>query len=349
MIEGISKVEATNGPTAQGHTGVRASVVIPALNEARVIGECLQSLARMRLPGGPIEVIVVDNGSNDRTLEIVESFRCSLNLTVLTRPGISVSAVRNCGAAAASGEMLAFLDADCVVPETWLTNAADELAKPGYALVGAFYSIPLGSSWVATTWCHHISRQPNGEVPYLGAHNLVLRRSTFQKIGGFDESLETNEDYEFCKRVTAAKLKVFASEALSVVHLGTPQTLADFFKRERWHGRHVIKVFMRDVRELANIRAVLFSVYCLSLAILFVSGLVGIALGRQATLAWMSLGALAIGAMFLSVLSTLRSQRWSEAASLTVLFLTWGVARATSLLDLLIPRRLLGRKWQSKQ
>jgi len=329
--------------------GARVSVVIPALNEERHIGDCLASLARLHsAAAGAIEVIVVDNGSTDKTVDIAESFRHSLDVRVIRRPGVSVSAARNCGASHANGELLAFLDADCVVPEGWLESAGAQLALPGCGLVGAFYTLPAGSSWVATTWAGHLSRVPNGEVSYVGAHNMVLCRSVFHRVGGFDESLQTNEDYEFCQRIAAAGLKVFACDAASVIHLGTPQSLGDFFRRERWHGRHVVKVFLRNISKLHNCRAVLFAVFTLAAVAAMFVGIVAAMAGGSAVLAWASLLAWFVVSLALSVWSMRRTRTWGRVPPLMILFLTWGLARAVALVDTALPSALLKRKWESR-
>jgi glycosyltransferase involved in cell wall biosynthesis len=97
------------------------------LNEESVIAQCLASLKQQKLPSASFEVIVVDNGSTDRTREIARSFGGWLPVTVLERSGVRISALRNFGAAMARGEFLAFLDADCVAPHHWLQQIVDLL------------------------------------------------------------------------------------------------------------------------------------------------------------------------------------------------------------------------------
>src|SRR4051812_298488 len=84
---------------------VSISVIIPALNEEKMNGRCLESLAGLDFPGGGFEVLLVDNGSTDRTLEIAKSFQSRLNLRVMEKAGVRISALRNLGAREAHGAM----------------------------------------------------------------------------------------------------------------------------------------------------------------------------------------------------------------------------------------------------
>ena len=85
---------------------VSISIIIPALNEEKMIGRCLESLSQLAFPQDRFEVLVVDNGSRDNTLAIVESFKDRLNLKVLQQAGVRISALRNLGARTASGDIL---------------------------------------------------------------------------------------------------------------------------------------------------------------------------------------------------------------------------------------------------
>src|SRR3989304_3915286 len=99
---------------------MRVSFIVPALNEEAFIGACLESIQAQQLPPGvdDLEILVVDNLSSDRTAAIAERG----GARVLHIPPKTVSASRNYGAAAASGELLAFVDADCQLHRTWLAH-----------------------------------------------------------------------------------------------------------------------------------------------------------------------------------------------------------------------------------
>lgn len=326
-----------NAPSNSGT--LRVSVIVPALNEARVIGQCLGALARQSLARGAFEVILVDNGSSDETLEIARRFQASLNLTVLEKRDVHISALRNHGAAAARGEFLAFLDADCIAPPDWLSQAADRLSAPGAGVVGAHYAIPPASSWVARAWYEDLRTVKQGRVSYVPAGCLLVSRELFFEVGGFDESIQTSEDCEFCQRVSAAGFPVEAFPSLSVVHLGTPQTVAAFFGKQRWHGADVHGVFLRNMRNSSNARATLFALCTLCGLAALVAGVpaallsgIYVAAAAPALLLLMGMALLAVRA------ATLR-KRWSVVAPLTLLYLAYGLARALCLLGISGPRR----------
>src|ERR1700674_5334609 len=101
--------------TEPSRTPCLFSIVIPVRNEEENIRRCLDSVRCLKFAPELFEVIVVDNGSTDRTKEVASAFKEFLPLQVLDRPDGYIAAVRNAGAAAARGRYLAFLDADCEV------------------------------------------------------------------------------------------------------------------------------------------------------------------------------------------------------------------------------------------
>lgn len=309
------------------------SVVIPVRNEEENIRKCLDSLRRMNFAPKQFEVIVVDNGSTDRTKEVALTFKESLSLHVLDRPNVYIAAVRNTGAAVARGRYVAFLDADCEVRPDWLSIAAEVLSEDDCGVSGAFYLIPAGSSWIARHWYQIRDVKPAGEVSYLPAGDLFVSRQVLDKIHGFDESIQTNEDYEFCQRIRAAGLPIRCEPRLSVVHWGTPQSLSAFFKKNRWHGTHVFRVFLRNLPALHNFKAVALAVYTLVCVLGVLAGaLVGIRSGDFRILGAFILATLS-PAVLLGFHAAISSRRLQAALPMTVLYLTYAFARACCLVD----------------
>src|ERR1700759_5269748 len=131
---------------------VSISVIIAALNEERMIGKCLDWLTKLYFAREGFEVILVDNGSRDRTLEIAESFKDRLNIRILQVKGVRISALRNTGARAAQGGIVAFLDADCLALNDWLDRIFTLAPTDGVGVIGAHYLLPEDSTWVGRTW-----------------------------------------------------------------------------------------------------------------------------------------------------------------------------------------------------
>ena len=309
------------------------SIIIPAKNEASMIGRCLDAVANQSLSPSQLEVIVVDNGSSDGTVEIANSFASRIQVQVVHKHGGYVSAVRNAGADVARGGIIAFLDADCLIGRNWAEQAIDTLRDPNIGAVGGPV-LPAGSTWVARSWFDNAVVVKVGKVKHLGTAALALRREVFEHIGRFDEALETNEDFELCLRVRQEGLSIYSVPALAVTHLRTPETLKQFFLRERWHGTHVFRVFLNHVGELANVKAVGFSFFTLFC-------LIGIIVGAYCSVKGSASLLIASALLLLAVciLLTIRMLRKHHSeptlnlfVSLLVLHLAYGIARASSLL-----------------
>jgi glycosyltransferase involved in cell wall biosynthesis len=312
---------------------VKISVIIPTLNEEAMIGRCLESLVQTGFPKDQFEVIVVDNGSADRTVEVAREFTPSLSLEVFSQRNAHISALRNLGASAARGDILAFLDADCLASSMWLSAALRLLSDPNAGVEGAHYQIPTDSTWVGRFWYQDRVADRIGNVSYVPAGDLLIRRDAFFQVGGFDESIQTNEDFELCQRVLAAGLPVRSHPDLRVVHLGTPRTLRSFYRKQRWHGTHVVTVFLRDPQKKKNRRPILFSFYTLvCLAALTGATLAGIA-GASWKIAEVSIAALMAPVFSLALLRSGLRGKWLEVFPLTLLYLAFGIARAACLLD----------------
>jgi len=308
------------------------SVIVPALNEESVIGRCLASLQRQDLPAATFEVIVVDNGSVDRSAEIARRFDGPLSVTVVERRGVRISALRNFGAALARGEFLAFLDADCVAPKHWLRQTADLLRADGSRIVGAQYRIPPNSSWVAKAWYGDLWRMKAGPVSYVPGGDLAIRRELFLNLGGFDETIVTSEDTEFCERAAASSTAILAVPSLSVVHLGTPQTLAGFYRKQSWHGVNVHRLFLRDIWHSKSRKAMFFAVYMLAAMAAAAAAVFAGAVTRSIPEALAGAVVLGLGPLALAMLASAQRKTWNYLLPLTVLYAAYGVARAMCLL-----------------
>jgi len=233
----------------------KASIIIPALNEERHIGRCIKAIHELDTGAMKVEAIVVDNGSADRTVEIARG----LGVTVLIKPEVNVSAVRNYGVENSSGDLLAFVDADCMVSKGWLKSAVRTMKAESADAVGSFHVIPEDSGWVGRTAELVQAMKVGSDVRYIPSGNLLVKRACFEAIGGFAPSLETSEDVDFCNRLRKHGYKMFLNPEISSVHMGSPSGIAEMFSRELWHGKSMCTVFFRDLLAVRNLRLFLFS------------------------------------------------------------------------------------------
>jgi GT2 family glycosyltransferase len=250
-----------------------ASFIVPVRDNAERLARCLASIRANRWRGA-VEVIVVDNGSSDGSADVARR----MGATVLHMPGERVARLRNAGAERASGEVLAFVDADHVIDPGWLAAAMETLSRSDIAAAGAAYVSP-GSTWVQRAYDRFRVRTPGvTDVDWLGAGNLAVRRDAFREIGGFDERLQTCEDVDLCNRLQAWGWRVVTDDRLHSVHLGDPASLRAVLLGELWRGRDNITATLRGPFTLRAYRSLLISLLCLLL-------LVGLTVGLL-TLAW---------------------------------------------------------------
>jgi hypothetical protein len=188
-----------------------------------------------RAGGG--EVIVADHGSRDSTAALARWLGAKV---VDASSARTIAAVRNLGAAAASGRVLAFLDADCVVDEGWLEAGLrlfDECPDAGAA--GLPPRAPRDEAWIARASALFASpRAPLAReaTRWLPSANLLVRREAFEEVGGFDPALATCEDYDLSLRIRSAGFELLRDPALGAVHLREPASLSGLFRKERWRG-----------------------------------------------------------------------------------------------------------------
>ncbi|MCB9948064.1 MAG: glycosyltransferase [Rhodospirillaceae bacterium] len=191
------------------------SVVVVARNEERKIGACMRSLAGQHYPAGRVEIILVDDGSTDATVDVARA--ASPGLRVVSNPGRSISANRNVGWRAARSGLVAFLDADCEAPQDWLDRQAGALAglPPTAAAVGGGNRPPTGEtpfydalavaldSWVgsrnSTQGRVLATARPVHHLPGL---NVLIRRTALEAVGGYDERFaRMGEDEDLSTRL----------------------------------------------------------------------------------------------------------------------------------------------------
>lgn len=207
------------------------SVVIPTYNEEKDISNCLESLQKQNYPKNKIDIIIVDDGSTDKTINIVNQFsKVKLIKGEHKGPGIS----RNLGAEKARGEILIFVDADMTFDKDYVK----ELIKP--ILEGKEIAtedgIQIASNpeniW-SKCWGQYFKSDPN---KIYGGTTRAIKRLDFLRLGGFDPSLGYMDDKTLLIKHGIKALWVRSA----ICYHKNPETLKEVYKQSVWIGSSIL-------------------------------------------------------------------------------------------------------------
>lgn len=303
---------------------VPIAAVLPLRDKQPYIDRCLASVGRAMARYGHGEIVVVDDGSTDGSLDA--PVFVEVTARVLRMSGRSISAVRNAGANATVAPVLAFIDADCVVPEQFFVDVARVLEDPGIAATGYEVRLPDDASWIERVWDSMHAGAGDGPRHYLNSASFVVRRGIFERLGGFDERLLTGEDTDFCLRLTKAGGRIWGARALQVVHLDNPRTLREFYRKERWRGLGGMTRTILSSRRRTVFMLLVFAVALVGAAAALLWPLPPV---QRIGLALLLAGAVPAATVAYRAMQVRRSVAWIPAV---VLYFVYYVARLSALL-----------------
>jgi glycosyltransferase involved in cell wall biosynthesis len=196
------------------------SVVIPVRNGAATMARCLVAAFASRYER--FEVIVVDDGSDDQSAELIKTFPCTL--IHLPVPA-GASRARNVGASHSNGNILFFTDADCLLNEDTLAKAVAALSAAGRDVVlGGTYTVKPADdrffSVFQSVFINHAESRDRDNPDYIATHAMMLYADTFEKSGGFSEDfMPILEDVDFSHRLRRAGHRLVMDPGIQVRHL----------------------------------------------------------------------------------------------------------------------------------
>ncbi len=201
---------------------MRASVIVPVRDGERVIGACLQALRGQDLPTADYEVIVVDDGSTDGTVDVVRGYP---DVRLIRQEPGGPAMARNRGIAEARGEWVLFTDADCAPHPGWagtLLRAVEADGAAGGKGVYATHQRSLVARFVQVeyeTRYRRMARRPT--IDFVDTYSAIYRRSVLEDVGGFDERLPGTslEDQELSFRVAERGHRLLFVPDATVDHL----------------------------------------------------------------------------------------------------------------------------------
>lgn len=196
----------------------RLSVIIPNYNGEKTIDSCLRAVYASQIDD--FEVLVVDDCSTDGSVRLIQQFPCRL-ITFDRRSGSARA--RNEGARQSSGEILFFIDADCLVlPDTLATVDQTLRGNEERVFGGTYTPLPADRDFFSTfqSVFIHYSETKKTEPDYIAGHALAIDRKLFLEQQGFPEVfLPIIEDVEFSHRLRRAGIKLEMNPAILVTHI----------------------------------------------------------------------------------------------------------------------------------
>jgi len=218
------------------------SIIVTTFNSGSTIDECLSSILELDYPKELLEVIVIDGGSTDATIERVKSYPVKLVYSQLNPP-----AAYNLVLKTAEKEVIGLIDSDAKVEKDWLRKLVKHLHNPKVA----------GASGTVETWNkdslvprvigyelnYRYQRLPD-TVERVATMNLLLKKKVTLEIGGFDEALPTQYDTDIGARLAQAGYKIAFDAKAICYHFHRP-TLRTFFKQQYKYGQNTWKLYFK--------------------------------------------------------------------------------------------------------
>ncbi|MFH1055313.1 MAG: glycosyltransferase [Candidatus Altiarchaeota archaeon] len=203
---------------------MKASIVIPCKNGQDTLEMCLKSIAELEFPDG-FELILIDDGSTDKTFEIMRKFKrehLRIETTILKGGGVlGAGNAINIGWKAAKSDLVAVTNADCVVAKDWLT----EILKPfqDSAVGGATGNVitPDGMNILQRLIGYELEYRYSRYPRYILSpqdSNLAYRRKVLEEVGGYDTQFRTGYDVDIGYRVNEAGYKIEFNPKARVWH-----------------------------------------------------------------------------------------------------------------------------------
>ncbi len=233
---GMVQKQFTTAPHFPLRRYPKVSIVVASYNGARTLRGCLDSLARLNYPD--YEVILVDDGSTDATREIAGRY---LGIRYIHHANRGLSAARNTGINAATGEIVAFTDSDCRADEDWLMYLVGDLLNTDFVGIGGHNFLPPEDGNVSGA----VMASPGGpahvmltdrEAEHIPGCNMAFYKWALDEIGGFDPVFtKAGDDVDVCWRLQENNHKIGFSSSGFVWH-HRRATVKAYLKQQAGYG-----------------------------------------------------------------------------------------------------------------
>ncbi|MCC7352959.1 MAG: glycosyltransferase [Anaerolineae bacterium] len=289
------------------------TVIVPVYNEAAHLADCLASLLAQDYPPPRMEILVADGGSTDGSQAIVEGFaRRDPRVRLLMNPRRIAAAGLNLGLRAARGDVIARADGHAVLAPDYLRRCVDALRPAdvagvggplrgvGQGPVGRAVALALASPFGAGDSAYHLAqsgRPREADTVYLGAYT----RAWLERVGGYNEKLAANEDYELNFRLRRAGGRILLVPEISS-QTRVRETLGALARQYAGYGFWKAQMLRRHPASL-RVRQAVPPLWVAVLAL----GALGSFWSRTLLLAWVALMVVYLGATLAAVVAVFSS------------------------------------------
>ncbi len=232
----------------KNNSPIAVTVIIPTYNNADKLAVCLSALENQSFPKEKFEIIVVDDGSKDHTVDVVKKFK----LRYYYQENKGPAASRNKGAELALGDIILFVDSDCVPDQNWIMEMGIPFKeKPEVVGVLGAYRNAQPSIWAQFAHLEYEERYTlllkNKYIDMVLTYSAGYRKKLFLHLGGFDTSFPfpSNEDTELSYKISIKGYKLVFNPNAVVWHLGYPDTLKKYMRLKFWRGYWRMVVYQK--------------------------------------------------------------------------------------------------------
>lgn len=281
----VPAMDALDSGGARGAQPPPVSVVIPCYNEERFIGKVLENLAG-QYEAERYEIVVVDGMSTDRTRRVVAEFmdrHPEVQIRILDNPARNIPTGLNIAIREARHEIIIRMDAHSVPSQNYVSRCVEALSRPeGVAVVGMPWRIAASAGTIAARAIVPAVSHPFGigDAKYRLASSSAefvdtvpfgaFRKTLWQELGGFNEELLANEDYDFHYRVRLRGGRVLLDPSGHSVYFARPtfrELAAQYFRYGRWKAQ-MVKLHPRSIKP----RQLVAPLFVIALALLSILG-----------------------------------------------------------------------------
>lgn len=218
------------------------SIIIPMYNEEKTIRKCIESLLNQSYPSDKYEIIVVSDGCNDNSENIVRKIIESeekVEIKLVRQENQGVATARNFGVKFSQWPILLFIDADCIADYRWI----EEMIKPflRYNVVGVQGAYKTKQKEIVAQLAQiefeerFRKLQQREYVDFVGSFSAAYKREIFEKFNGFYTKFVMNEDVDLAYRISSDGYKLYFNPEAIVYHMH-PDSLSIYIKVKFWRG-----------------------------------------------------------------------------------------------------------------